>query len=288
MLNLLLVFQNQVNKKMPSRVANFFEHGLERSIKAKKNIIASFVLKGLSIFINILLVRLTINYLNPTKYGIWITLSSVIGWFGFFDIGLGNGLRNRFAEALANNNNILAKTYVSTTYAVLSLIIIVVLSLFYIINPFLNWTLILNTGNNPNLQRELSLLALIVFSFFCISFIFKLIATILTADQQPAKASLFDLCANVLSLFFVIILTNISNGSLLYLGIIFSSMPVVVFIISSLWFYSGKYKFCRPEIKFVDFSKAKDLFSLGAKFFIIQIAGLLLYQTNNIIISQLF
>lgn len=36
------------------------------------------------------------------------------------------------------------------------------------------------------------------------------------------------------------------------------------------------------------FDKAKDLFSLGAKFFIIQIAAILLYQTNTIIISQLF
>ena len=55
--------------------------------------------------IGLVLVPLTINYLNPTKYGIWITLSSVIGWFSFFDIGLGNGLRNRFAEAIANNDH---------------------------------------------------------------------------------------------------------------------------------------------------------------------------------------
>ena len=38
----------------------------------------------------------------------------------------------------------------------------------------------------------------------------------------------------------------------------------------------------------LNISKVKDLFSLGTKFFIIQIAGVLLYETNNIIISQLF
>ena len=77
------------------------DKGHERTVKAKKNIVASFVIKGLNIAIGLILVPLTINYLNPTKYGIWITLSSVIGWFSFFDIGLGNGLRNRFAEAIA-------------------------------------------------------------------------------------------------------------------------------------------------------------------------------------------
>jgi O-antigen/teichoic acid export membrane protein len=271
-----------------TEIREFFTKGHERSVKAKKNILGSFIVKGGSILINLLLVPLTLNYLNPVKYGIWITLTSVIAWFGFFDIGLGSGLRNRFAEAVAIGNYKLAKTYISTTYAILSIIIAVILLLFYIINPFINWAIILNAGDDPALQNELSLLALIVFSFFCFSFILKIIATVLTADQQPAKASLFNLFANILSLIFIIVLTHITKGSLLYLGIIFSSMPLIVLIISSIWFYNRRYKYYKPSFKFIDFSKAKDLFALGTKFFIIQIAGVLIYEINNIIISQLF
>ena len=152
----------------------------------------------------------------------------------------------------------------------------------------MNWAAILNAGNDPALQKELSILALVVFSSFCLTFIFKLIATILTADQQPAKASLFNLISNALSLAFIIVLINRTNGSLLYIGIIFSCVPVIVFFISSFWFFNGKYKLYKPSLRFVDLSKLKDLFSLGIKFFIIQIAGVLLYETNNIIISQLF
>ena len=73
-----------------STLNRFFTKGHERTIRAKKNITASFVIKGISIAVGLVLVPLTINYLNPTKYGIWITLSSIIGWFSFFDIGLGN------------------------------------------------------------------------------------------------------------------------------------------------------------------------------------------------------
>ena len=50
-----------------------------------------------------MLVPLTIHYINPTRYGIWLTVSSIIGWVSFFDIGFGNGLRNKFAEALAKH-----------------------------------------------------------------------------------------------------------------------------------------------------------------------------------------
>src|ERR1035437_3613086 len=129
-----------------TEIREFFTKGHERSVKAKKNILGAFIVKGGSILINLLLVPLTLNYLNPVKYGIWITLTSLVGWFGFFDIGLGNGLRNRFAEAIAIGNHKLAKTYVSTTYAILIIIITIVLVFFYIINFFLDWGVILNAG----------------------------------------------------------------------------------------------------------------------------------------------
>jgi len=275
-------------KIIQSRLFDFFNKGHERSIRAKKNILASFVIKGLNIAAGLILVPLAINYLNQTKYGIWITLSSIIGWFGFFDIGLGHGLRNKFAEALATSEEKLAKVYVSTTYAILSLVIAGILVLFYAINPFLNWSIILNAGDEVVFRAELSLLALVVFTFFCLRFVFKLITVILTADQRPAIAASFNLLGNSIALVFIFILTKTTNSSLLYLAIAMSSAPVFVLLLSSIWFFKGKYKAYRPSFKFVDFGKAKDLLNLGIKFFIIQISAVLLYHTNNIIISHLF
>jgi len=265
-----------------------FGNGHERTNRAKKNIAASFLIRGLNIALSLVLVPLMINYLNPTKYGIWITLTSLVAWFGFFDIGLGNGLRNRFAEALAKGNYHLAKTYVSTTYAILSIIISIVTLLFYGINFFLDWGAILNIGNDPALKQELSRLALVVFTSFGFTFVLNLITVILSADQQPAKGALFDLIGKSLSLLLIYILTRVSRSSLLSLGLIYCTISPIVLAASTIWFFNGKYKPYRPSFKSVDFSKAKDLFSLGLKFFIIQIAAIILYQTNNMIITQLF
>ena len=68
------------------------------------------MLRIVSVLINFLLVPLTLNYLNPTRYGIWLTLTSVINWVNVLDIGLGTGLRNKFAEALATNDDGLARS----------------------------------------------------------------------------------------------------------------------------------------------------------------------------------
>lgn len=278
-----------MNKRFfQSRILSFLNKGHKRSQLAKKNILASIFIKGFNIAIGLTLVPLTINYLNPTKYGIWITLSSLISWFSFFDIGLGNGLRNKFAEAIAIGEHKLARIYVSTTYAVISLIATVLFIVFYPINTFINWNNILNTDTEVVTSSELNKLALILFAFFCLRLVFKLITTILTADQRPAKASLFDLIGQIIALVLIFILTKITEGSLVYLGLVLSASPVFVLILSSFWFYSGKYRKYRPSITFVDFSKAKILLNLGFKFFVIQVAAILLYQTNNIIITQLY
>ncbi len=262
--------------------------GHERTKRAQKNIATSVVLKGFSIILGLVSMPLTIHYLEPQKYGIWVTLSSLIAWVGFFDIGLGGGLRNRFAEALAQGKHELARTYVSTTYAILSIIIGIFLVLFLLINPFLSWNAILNVGQIIAPAKELKLLAFIAFTTFSMSFVLRLISTILTADQRPALASIFDLISQSFVVIIIIILVRTTRGSLMYLALAQSIMPVLVLMISSICFFNGKYSNYRPSYSYVKFGLAKDLFSLGIKFFVLGIASILLYQTNNIIISNLF
>ena len=260
--------------------------GHNRSVKAKKNIIASFLIKGISIGVSLFLVPLTIHYLNPSRYGIWLTLSSIVGWFGFFDIGFGNGLRNKFAECVAKGEYDNARKYVSTTYAILSIIIAIIIVIYLSISPFLNWSKILNTP--ADMAGELSVLAMIVFLFFCLQFVLQLITTIIIANQQPAKASLFNFFGTLLSLLIIFILTKTTAGNLIYLGVAFSVTPVLVLTASSIWFYTHEYKMYAPSIKYVDFSFARNLMTLGLKFFAIQIAFVIFYQTDNIIIAQIF
>ncbi|MBA4317781.1 MAG: hypothetical protein C0412_05220 [Flavobacterium sp.] len=230
------------------------------------------------------MVPITLHYLNTEKYGIWLTLSSIIGWFYILDIGLGNGLRNKFTEAVAKGNKELAKTYISTTYAILGIIIIVFYVIFLAVNPLLNWVKILNTPTD--LLNELSQLVFIVITFFCLQFFLKLIGTILVADQRPAMSDLLGVVSSMVSLLIIYILTKTTNGSLLYLGTTFTVIPVIVYLLTSIILFSGKYKEFIPSLRYVDFKHGKELYSLGIKFFIIQISWIIIYSTSNIIITQ--
>jgi len=138
------------------------------------------------------------------------------------------------------------------------------------------------------MSAELSTLALLVFVFFCLQFVLQLVTTIITANQQPAKASFFNFLGSLFSLIIIFILTKTTSGSLIYLGLSLGATPVLVLAASSLWFYTHEYKIYAPSMKFVRFSYAKDLMSLGLKFFIIQIASIIFYETSNLIIARIF
>ncbi len=273
-------------QKKKFTIKSFINEGHERSVKAKKNILTSILIKCVSISISFLLIPLALNYLNPIKYGIWLTLISVIGWFSFFDLGLGNGLKNKLAEALAKNDKELAKTYISTAYATITCIISVVYLLFISVFPFINWSFILNTP--PEMSSEINHLIFIVFSFFCLQFIIKLVSMILSADQRSAISGGINTFASLLSLIIVFILTKTTHGSLLWLSIGVSVANLLAPLVATLWYFSTDYKHLIPSIKYVKLSSAKDLMSLGFLFFIMQFAALILFSTDSFIIDQLY
>lgn len=270
---------------MINRLLSFFK-GHERSVKAKKNIIASFGIKGLSIIVGFLMIRITLKYLDKTSYGIWLTMTQFLAWIAFFEIGLGSGLKNRLAEALAKKKYKLAKIYISTTYAILFLIISIISLIFFICNFFIDWTIILNT--DKALMSELTTISFIIFGFFFLSFVLNLISTVLSADQRPAIGYSFGPIGNLIKLILVYILTITTEGSLVKLAWVLSTVPVIVLIIASLYFYKNDYKNIAPSIRYINFKYAGDLFNLGFKFFLIQISTLIMFQSSNFIITQFF
>ncbi len=274
-------------QKIISTTLKFFNlENSSRSLKAKKNIFFLFIFNGFNFLFNLLLVRLTLDYLGKTEYGVWLTLSSILTWFNYLDFGLGNGLRNKLAEAFAKDDLHSAKIYVSTTYAVFSLIILLIIIVFIVIFRFINWFEIFKAP--VYLESELNTLVLLSVIFFLTQFVLRLLTFIINADQKTALNGFFSFSINLLTVLLVYLLLKIASPSILLLGAGSTFIPVVVFIFASFIFFRRKYKTISPSFKAVRLSNLKDLLGLGTQFFIIQIATLIIFTTDNLIITQLF
>ncbi|MDK2788039.1 MAG: hypothetical protein PWP07_1264 [Epulopiscium sp.] len=263
-----------------------YKNSHERTRLLVKNVISGFFIKGGSIICSFLLVPLTIDFVDVKTYGIWLTLSSIIGWASFFDVGLGHGLRNRFAKAIALNEQEKAKHYVSSAYFVLFAIILVLAVIFTIANPYINWSTVLAAP--LDMKQSLTIVAAIVVYSFLLQLLLKLITSLLLAKQWSAKASLVSLIGNTLSLSIIYLATKTTNGSLLVLALIFSTIPTLVLLFYNIYYFNTSFKFYKPSFFYVRLGDIKALFGLGALFFLIQIAAIIQFQTGNILIAHWF
>lgn len=261
----------------------------ERSRVQFLNIFQSLIFKGGAIFSNFLLVPITIDYLNIETYGLWIAISSMIAWVSFLDGGLGNGLKNKLSESIAVNNMELAKVYISSAYFGIVMISIVLIFLFSIFHYFADWNKILSLKTTT--IENLDLIIYILFVLFCLKFIFELINSILAAIQKVGYSNLINFITNIFILFCVYILTlNVAKNKLLILSIIVSIIPIFVLIFFSIYIFSfnSLLKKIKPNFFYFKIREFKEIYELGIKFFIIQMAVLIIFSTDNFIILKLY
>ena len=267
-----------------NRILGFLSKNDQRTKRIVENVFFSFSIKAGSIMVSLFLVPLTINYINPLQYGIWITISSIITWMSFFDIGLGNGLRNKLAQCLAINDFENGKKYVSTTYAILTILSAFIFILFLIINQFIDWRGILNIPNSVN--DNIQTIMLIVICSFCVQFVLQILNIVLIASHQSAKSGFVTFMGQLFVVFFIYIFKRTTVGTLSLLVKISIFSPIIVLLLCSIYFYTKKLKQISPSIKAINFRYTKDILNSGTIFFILQLGAILLFQTDNIIISK--
>lgn len=271
--------------KLINIIRQFFK-GDVRTVRVKKNVFASIGLKGIDSIVYLLLVPVTLGYLNPYEYGIWLTLNSVLMWINSFDIGLGNGLRNKLAEAIAKGNKELGKIYVSTTFIMLIAIMGVLILVGAIFEPLVDWYGILGTSTKQ--VPRLNQIVYTSFSIYCINFIFKFIGNVYLAMQLPAVNNLMTVSGHLLSLIIIYILTLYTEGSLLWVAVIYCTSPLLVYLIAYPVTFFKIYPFLRPSFKDFKIEYLKDLFNIGIKFFFLQLSAILLFAFSNLLISHMF
>lgn len=253
--------------------------------KVNFNIAVSFALRALSIIISFLIVPYSLKLLDTNKYGIWLAISSTVSWISILDIGLANGLRNKVAEYIAKRQYDQAKVAVSSTYAILLLIILPIAVIFSIAAPFINWNGVFKT----NLDKQELLYTLItVFTGLSFQFILKPISSILQGDQKIYKSNQIQLICNFIPLIPIILLGKYLQGSMFALAIAQTLLPVGVLLVYTILLFNKSYVDIKPSLKFIDLKKSKSLFQLSIAFFIVQIAGVFLYSTTEIIVAREF
>lgn len=259
--------------------------GSKRTATVKKNILGSLAIKVISILTSFLLVPMTLGYVSAEIYGVWLTISSILHWLTYMDVGVTHGLKNRLNECLAKKDYAKGKSLVSTTYAIMFAIFVPLSMLLIVASPWIDWCTILNV--DPSNQDIIIKTMQVLFVFIALQMIVNVFVAVVAAYQKTALSSLFAVIGQICSLCIIGMMTMFVKPSLLNLAFAYSLMPILIVLIASIIYFKTTMREVAPSIESINTAYIKDLWGLGIKFFIIQVQMIVLYQATNILISHI-
>lgn len=255
-----------------------------RSSRLAKNVLASFFIKGWNALVVLMMVPLTLKMLGDYNNGIWLTISSMLMWIDMMDIGLGNGMRNAVATYVAQNDSEKVRQVVSSTLAMLVLVVIPILSCLLLSICFGDTYGFL--GVSPDRLANLNEVLVVAAVMMCMTFVMKFIGNFYMGFQQPAMNNLLLSLGQTIAFIGTLIAYCFGSCSLFTVVAINVIAPLLVWILAYPYTFIYKYPQYRPSGKNVDLKVAANLCATGLQFFVIQICTVILFTSSNVIISH--
>lgn len=253
-----------------------------------QNVLGAFAVKGLSLVVSLFTLPAYMRFFQDQNVlGVWYTVLSVLSWVLNFDLGVGNGLRNKLALALAVNNQERARQVISSAYFMIGGLVLVLTAAGLTLIPLADWNSFFNVETALIPAETLVQVVRYAFVGITLRFFLRLVSSILYALQKSAVNNAISLITSVLQLAFVLlapVAAPAQSLKLFSLGYVFcANLPLVVATVLVFW---GPLKDCRPSRRWVTASCAKGVLSLGGMFFFCQVFYMIIANTNEFFITQ--
>lgn len=249
-----------------------------------KNIGISMIMKPISLVLSLAYTTMALSFLGQEKYGIWVIILNIVSWINYFDIGIGNGLRNKLAEAYAKEDYKGAQTYVSTAClgtSIISLCFCVIITLVWNLLDLSRFFKLNTLGEDTNVVIFISVF------FVCVNFVLALSRTSAYAIQQPGLTSVTGVIGQALQVSILFILSRFLHENLMVVAVMYGLASLFDNVI--LYFLiTRKHKYLKPKISFINMMYMRPLLAMGIGFFVMQICSLVLNTTDNLLISSLY
>lgn len=245
------------------------------------SMIKNFIIKGFSYICMYIYTPMLLKYLGSEEYGLWATVLSVMTWINMCDIGIGSGLRNILTTEISKGLYIEAKKSITTAYVMLSFVSLLMLSFIIGVTATIGWNSILNTTIDVNNVMIIS------GSSICIGFVLSIVNVILYSLQSSEQVAFINLIGNMINIIGIVFVSLLFARRMEYVAVVYGMSMGIPLIIKSYSVFK-KYDYLSPSIKCFDKKKIRTIVSLGGVFFILQIGGLMLSVTDNIIITRIF
>ena len=253
------------------------------------NIIGSFFVKGCSIFVVLYTTPAYMRYFaNDKVLGIWFVILSLLSWILYFDLGIGNGLRNKLPEIISKKDYTSARAYISSAYIAISAFVFTLWIIFFLFERFIDWNAILDISTDHISKATLSSSMKIAITGILVYFISGLVVPLLYALQKAAITSFISLSASISILFYIQFAPRQDNMeanliALSWANAILTNLP---YILATIILFASALRKAIPSFFHFSIKKAREIFKVGLILLCLQIIFAVVSRTHEFLINR--
>ena len=252
------------------------------------NIFFSFIVKGLAIVLTLFTMPAYMRYFNnDTVLGVWFTVISIINWVLMFDLGIGNGLRNKLPKAIEDNDKKEQNELLSSAYISIIAISAVFLIVLLILNCFIDWNQILNVKKNVLSPNVLKISMGILIAGIVLRLVLNVNASVFFSIQKSAINNFIGFLST-LFIFLYVYFAKVGDVSSNFIKLsiansILSNLPL---LIGTFYIFMVPFKKMWPKIKYFNKQKAKEILKIGTILLWLQVSFMIIASTHAFLITN--
>lgn len=264
------------------------DHRARWDRQAWKTTKAGLAARVVSIGVRMLTIPIALRLLGPERYGLWLTISSLITWFGFASAGFGSALINALSAETARDDRLAMQRHVSTVIFSLLVIGIIIIAASALLSQLPGMVSLLGIGRRADLQveaRELIVLAGLIFAgSLALDFTNSLSAGL----QEGYFSSLATVSASAITLIWVLLLPYYRIVAVRDYVFAVGLPPVITSVLVACYLLYRKHPFLRPSWRLWSRKSFSGLMGFGGWMFIGLMGDLVIFQSANVLIANQF
>lgn len=265
--------------------SNPAERSAARHRRAVLTGITSGISRAVRIGVALITVPLTLHYLGNERFGLWMTISSVLAMAGFADFGVGNGVLNTVSTAFGKDDWDGIRQAISSGIAVLTLIGALILAAFLAIYRFVDWGNVFR-ATTSTARAEAGPAMLVFMVCFALNVPLDVVQRAQLGLQQGFLTNIWEIFSSILILVGILAVVHF-HLSLTALVVAFAGAPVLGTWMNAGFFFGVSRRDLLPKWNLVSRTVIQKIASLGGLFFVLQLMGVLAFSADNFIIARI-
>jgi O-antigen/teichoic acid export membrane protein len=257
---------------------------LERYRRVALTAVSSVGAKILAVATMLISVPLTLHYLGAERYGMWMTINSIIAMLGFTNLGMGLGVMNAISEALGLEDRQAVVRYVSSGFFMLSAVALLLLIGFAVAYPIIPWQRVFNVKSQQAIREAGPAMGMFI-ACFAANQPLGMVHQVQLGYQEGFINSLSEGGGKVLGLVGLLLVIYLKAG-LFWLVMAVAGAPVLAWLFNNIFLYRVSRPWLCPRLQNFHSASARKVLHTGLFFFILQMGVILIYGSDNLIITQ--